>query len=120
MIRKRLFALLLIVICLPFLGGWFYPDSIEVTMKEFGFKLKKKQDIIIPYTDQKETRYIFTHKSQPVVIINEYPNGFIEIQANYSSTSKDETRWNLRVKRTVERGAFRDTIYRIFILGDNK
>jgi hypothetical protein len=89
-------------------------------MRELGFKLKKKEQIKIPYTDRTETRYTFTHRIHRLVIIDEYHNGFIEIRANYKAGSKDPNQWNLTVRRTVEPDAFRDTIYRIFVLGDTR
>jgi hypothetical protein len=112
--------LAIIIMCLPLLVGWTSLDFVETTMKEFGFRLKKKENINIAYTDRKETRYTFTHRIHQTVVIDEYHNGFVEIRANYKSASKDVNQWNLIIRRSVERSSLRDTVYRIFVLGDNK
>jgi hypothetical protein len=121
MMRSNKFIiLLLLILCLPFLGGWTSVDYVETAMREVGFKLKKKENVNIPYTDRKETVYVFTHRIHRTVIVNDYHNGFIGIHANYRSGAKEENKWHLSINRTVESSAFRDTIYRVFVMGDNK
>jgi hypothetical protein len=118
--HTKLFMFLILLLCAPLIIGWTSVGIVESSMREFGFKLKKKEQIAIPYTDRTETRYTFTHKIHHVVIVDEYHNGFIEIKANYKSSKKDPNPWNLTVRRSVKPDVFRDTIYRIFVLGDTR
>jgi hypothetical protein len=120
--KLKYIQILFLIGSLIFLIGWAPIDVVETSMKELGFKLKKKENINIPYTDNSEIRYTFVHRVYPVVIINEYPNGFIEIRANYRSQTRprEQIKWDLTVRRTIEKQTFRETIYRIFVLGDNK
>jgi hypothetical protein len=115
--KQKTYAIILLLL-LPLLVGWKTSDMVEVLMKEIGFKLKKKEAITIPFSNRVETRYTFFHRLHQYTTIRDYNNGFIEIQSRYRSKEKDENTWNLTVKRTVEIGSFRNTIYRIFVLGD--
>ena len=112
----------LVLLCLltvfPILAGWTYNGFIENSMKELGFKLKKKTTVEIPYSNNTYIHYTFVHPIHKVVAVNEYINGFIEIRAHYQSSKKDPTSWNLSVSRVATSETFRDAIYKIFVRGE--
>lgn len=117
--KQRACAILLLLI-LPFLVGWKTYDPIESSMRDIGFRLKKREILKIPYSHRVETRYVFTHRLHSVTTIRDYNNGFVEIRSHYRSRSGENNKWNLSVMRTVEKGNFRNTVYRIFVLGDTQ
>lgn len=116
---KRAYAIFLLLL-LPFLVGWKTYDPIESSMRDIGFRLKKRELLKIPYSNRVETRYVFTHRLHSVTIIRDYNNGFVEIRSHYRSKGGESSKWDLSIMRTVEKGNFRNTVYRIFVLGDTR
>ena len=113
-------SVILLICLMPLLGGWSYPNGIQASMRELGFRLKKKENITIPYSNRIETRYVFTHRIHSIAIVHDYHNGFVDIQARYRSSKKEPKKWDLVVSRTVRTEEFRNAIYRVFVLGDSQ
>jgi hypothetical protein len=115
---RPIFKIIIMLLFLPFLGGWFYPDSVEGIMKEFGFKLVSKKELTIPRSDNKATKYLFKHRLHKNVVITDYTNGFVEIGASYGPYKDPRIEARVRVDKIVDRGSLRNEIYKTFVTGE--
>jgi hypothetical protein len=111
--------LLCLLICtLPLLGGWFHHETVEGVMRDYGFRLKKKEALRVPNSSQANVRYIFTHRMHKTVIVNEYANGLVEISTQYNAGKKESPQWGVDVMQVVTKSEFRQTIHRYFMKGE--
>jgi len=113
------FAHIILLLCLiPLLTAWFSSDTVEAIMRDHGFSLQSKRQQNLQYSSTQYTQYIFRHHKYGIVIVNDYLNGFTEINVRTQSKNKqDPTKWQVNALQTISRNNLRATIHKFFVEG---